>query len=144
MRNADLLRAIRALSLYREKESKALRRVNYGALDVEELGSVYESLLDYRPVIGAGGGSFDLVTGTERKTTGSYYTRPELVQELIKSALVPVIEERLASADKMTRRQGDKVTFLSDENHLVTPSPCHRVTSAPRTACGNSRGTRRS
>src|SRR5215212_1119106 len=98
LRNADLLRAIRALSLYREKESKALRRVNYGALDVEELGSVYESLLDYRPVIGAGGASFDLVTGTERKTTGSYYTRPELVQELIKSALVPVIEDRLKGA----------------------------------------------
>jgi hypothetical protein len=42
--------------------------------------------------------SFDLVSGTERKTTGSYYTRPELVQELIKSALVPVIEDRLKSA----------------------------------------------
>src|SRR6266540_1202918 len=105
LRNADLLRAIRALSLYREKESKALRRVNYGALDVEELGSVYESLLDYRPVVGAGGASFDLVTGTERKTTGSYYTRPELVQELIKSALVPVIEERLRAAADDGRRK---------------------------------------
>ena len=29
------------------------------------------------------------------KTTGSYYTRPELVHELIKSALDPVIEQRL-------------------------------------------------
>ncbi|MBX0330198.1 hypothetical protein K2Z83_21240, partial [Oscillochloris sp. ZM17-4] len=104
--NRELLAAVRALSLYREKESKALRRVNYGALDVEELGSVYESLLDYRPVIRAEGGRlraegsglraegsglradapitsalspqpsafFDLVAGTERKTTGSYYT----------------------------------------------------------------------
>ncbi|MGZ3681593.1 MAG: Eco57I restriction-modification methylase domain-containing protein, partial [Ktedonobacterales bacterium] len=33
-----------------------------------------------------------------RKTTGSYYTRPDLVQELIKSALKPVLEERLARA----------------------------------------------
>jgi hypothetical protein len=100
--NADLLRAIRALSLYREKESKALRRVNYGALDVEELGSVYESLLDFRPFIQLDANEpFALVTGTERKTTGSYYTRPELVQELIKSALGPVIEERLrGAADK--------------------------------------------
>jgi len=120
LRNADLLHAIRALSLYREKDSKALRRVNYGALDVEELGSVYESLLDYRPVVAVreyatntriedsahssirgqfvDGISFDLVAGTERKTTGSYYTRPELVQELIKSALVPVIEDRLKGA----------------------------------------------
>jgi hypothetical protein len=118
VRNADLLQALAALSLYSEKESKTLRRVNYAALDVEELGSVYESLLDYRPVItgientelriektaqGAGYSqfsilNFQLVTGTERKTTGSYYTRPELVHELIKSALDPVIEERLKAA----------------------------------------------
>jgi hypothetical protein len=96
MLNSALLRAVRALSLYRDKTSKALRRVNYGALDVEELGSVYESLLDYRPVVT--GTAFDLVTGTERKTTGSYYTRPELVHELIKSALEPVLEQRLKDA----------------------------------------------
>jgi hypothetical protein len=121
LRNADLLRAIRALALYRDPESKNLRRVNYAALDVEELGSVYESLLDYRPVIKpvnhrdtedtkgldtkdpaalrAFVVSFDLVAGTERKTTGSYYTRPELVQELITSALDPVIAERVAAWD---------------------------------------------
>ncbi|ABX04601.1 MAG TPA: hypothetical protein DEF47_02145 [Herpetosiphon sp.] len=93
LRNADVLAALRALSIYADPQSRALRRVNYAALDVEELGSVYESLLDYRPVVA--GTSFDLVAGTERKTTGSYYTRPELVQELIKSALEPIIAERL-------------------------------------------------
>ncbi len=93
LRNADLLAALRALSIYKDPQSQSLRRVNYAALDVEELGSVYESLLDYRPVVNAA--RFDLVAGTERKTTGSYYTRPELVQELIKSALEPVIAERL-------------------------------------------------
>lgn len=105
--NADFTIALRCLSLYRE--NTALRRVNYAALDVEELGSVYESLLDYHPVIipppsplgrGAGGEgwSFDLAFGSERKTTGSYYTRPELVHELIKSALEPVVAARLAEA----------------------------------------------
>ncbi len=34
--------------------------------------------------------------GAGRKSTGSYYTPPELVGELIKSALEPVISERLA------------------------------------------------
>jgi hypothetical protein len=72
------------------------RRVNYAALDVEELGSVYESLLDNRPVIGSDG--FDFAAGTERKATGSYYTPPELVAELIKSALEPVLADRLAGA----------------------------------------------
>jgi hypothetical protein len=105
MANADLLAAIRALALYHDPESRTLRRVNYGALDVEELGSVYEALLDYRPVIAhAPAGSpdvrFDLIPGTERKTTGSYYIRPELVQELIASALEPVLAQRLASAGR--------------------------------------------
>ena len=41
-------------------------------------------------------------TGSERKSTGSYYTRPELVHELIESALVPVMEDRIAQAEKTT------------------------------------------
>lgn len=36
--------------------------------------------------------------GSDRKTTGSYYTPPDLVHELIQSALVPVIEDRLKAA----------------------------------------------
>ena len=39
-----------------------------------------------------------LIEGSERKTTGSYYTPPQLVAELIKSALDPVIADRLATA----------------------------------------------
>ncbi|MCS7001200.1 MAG: N-6 DNA methylase, partial [Candidatus Kapabacteria bacterium] len=63
----------------------------------EELGSVYESLLDYDPKIENSGPvpAFHLASGSERKTTGSYYTPPELVTELIRSALEPVLEERL-------------------------------------------------
>jgi hypothetical protein len=93
--NHDLLTAIRSLSLYEQKGQ--LRRVNYAAIDVEEFGSVYESLLDFYPQIRQRGGSleFQLVSGSERKTTGSYYTPRELVQQLIKSALEPVIAERL-------------------------------------------------
>ncbi|HNT74228.1 MAG TPA: restriction endonuclease, partial [Anaerolineae bacterium] len=108
--NYELLRALRHLSLYRDE--RILRRVNYAALDVEELGSVYESLLDYHPVIETRDHrlTFAFVKGAERKTTGSYYTRPELVNELIKSALEPVIAERLRGrgGDKETRRGGDK------------------------------------
>ncbi len=97
--NGDLLRAVWHLSVY--SEDKVRRRVNYAALDVEELGSVYESLLDYRPDIQIRDGRmiFELVAGAERKTTGSYYTPPDLVQELIRSALEPVIEARLKEAN---------------------------------------------
>lgn len=100
--NQTLLEAVASFSYFTPKDDKVRRRVNYGALDVEELGSVYESLLDYQPVFTnlAAVPGFDLVVGLERKTTGSYYTRPELVSELVYSALVPVMEERLGKAGK--------------------------------------------
>jgi hypothetical protein len=94
--NRDLLRAFFHLVYYCDEETRASYRVNYAALDVEELGSVYESLLDHHAVIQDR--TFDFAPGTERKSTGSYYTPPELVAELIRSALEPVIEERLKAA----------------------------------------------
>jgi type I restriction-modification system DNA methylase subunit len=112
--NDSLLKAVRELSYFTPKDQNIRRRVNYSALDVEELGSVYESLLDEKPWVpidspsplageGRGEGArplrFDFVRGTERKTTGSYYTRPDLVKELVESALVPVMRERLAAAE---------------------------------------------
>ena len=101
--NEFFLAAIQYLSTFDDNGTR--RRVNYAHLDVEEFGSVYESLLDYRPVVKLGEVSvtsprFELDAGTERKQTGSYYTPPELVRELVDSAMVPVMEERLASAKK--------------------------------------------
>jgi very-short-patch-repair endonuclease len=98
--NRDLLEAFWYLAYYRETPSSPPRRVNYAALDVEELGSVYESLLEFHPQIETSGTPprFDLAFGSERKSTGSYYTPPELVAELLRSALEPVLEERLKAA----------------------------------------------
>jgi hypothetical protein len=103
--NRDLLSAFWHLAFYQEGSAPP-RRVNYAALDTEELGSVYESLLDYHPQVDSSGAipRFDLAPGSERKSTGSYYTPPELVTELIGSALEPVIEERLKAA----RTPGEK------------------------------------
>ena len=100
--NQDLLEAFWHLSWYRERRSGP-RRINYAALDVEELGSVYESLLEFHPAVdeeSAGQPVFELLAGSERKTTGSYYTPPQLVAELIKSALEPVLADRLAARPK--------------------------------------------
>ncbi|MCO5206227.1 MAG: N-6 DNA methylase [Anaerolineae bacterium] len=99
--NRDLLHAVRLLSWFTPQDERVQRRVNYAALDVEELGSVYESLLDEQPVIDqtTQPPTFGFVSGTTRKTTGSYYTPRELVNEVIKSALDPVIADRLAAAE---------------------------------------------
>jgi hypothetical protein len=118
--NRDLLGAFWHLAFYQEGNAPP-RRVNYAALDTEELGSVYESLLDYQPVIRANGEwqtamgewrmargkwRFVLAPGSERKSTGSYYTPSALVAELINSALEPVIQERLAAAERMANEVG--------------------------------------
>jgi hypothetical protein len=98
--NRELLEAFWHLAWYQEGTAPP-RRVNHAALDVEELGSVYESLLDFHPIIVADGvrrSVFDLIEGSERKRTGSYYTRRELVAQIVKSALDPLIVDRLAAA----------------------------------------------
>ncbi|MGH2443652.1 MAG: Eco57I restriction-modification methylase domain-containing protein, partial [Chloroflexota bacterium] len=94
--NRHLLRAIYHLSTFKDGDTR--RRVNYAGLDVEELGSVYESLLDLQPRIELDPPRFTLIGGNERKATGSYYTPPQLVRELVESALVPVMEDRLRRA----------------------------------------------
>ncbi len=95
--NQDLLTAVRALAF--TVEGRVRRPVDYKNLGPEELGSVYESLLELQPHIHVASASFslDVVTGSERKTTGSYYTPTSLIQSLLDSALEPVIADRIRS-----------------------------------------------
>ena len=98
--NRYLLRAIRAIGWFQAGDT--LTRVNYRDLNTEELGSVYEGLLELHPQLERVGGSWQLSygggAGSDRKTTGSYYTPDQLVQLLIVSALLPVIADRLSKA----------------------------------------------
>ena len=99
--NDVLLGALRALNLYSHPDNGQLIRVNYGALNVEEFGSVYEGLLEYEPVILPDGAqtTFAFKQGDERANTGSHYTPDELVQPLIKHSLDHLIAERLKAKD---------------------------------------------
>jgi hypothetical protein len=91
--NGDLLDAVRALSFLDERGLR--RAVDYRNLGSEELGSVYESLLELHPTLNADAALFELKTaaGHERKTTGSYYTPASLVFCLLDSALDPLLDE---------------------------------------------------
>lgn len=102
--NADFLQTV--LHLRWDNASGSLAPVDYRNMGPEELGSVYESLLELVPEVDlparqfgfAGLTSEGSTQGNARKTSGSYYTPDSLVQELIKSALDPVIEQRLAAS----------------------------------------------
>ncbi len=101
--NAHLLAAMQNLRWASHKG--VLAPVDYRNMGPEELGSVYESLLELVPEIDLPARKFGFVgltsegstVGNARKLSGSYYTPDSLVQELIKSALDPVIEQRIAA-----------------------------------------------
>jgi hypothetical protein len=99
--NRALLAAVAKLAWMQSDVS--LVRVNWRDMGPEELGSIYESLLELVPMISADARRFDFAKGAEtkgnaRKTSGSYYTPDSLVQELLNSALEPVIEQRISGA----------------------------------------------
>lgn len=96
--NCDFLEAIRALSF--TVQDRVRRVVDYKNLGSEELGSIYESLLELHPEVNADAATFELkvASGHERKTTGSYYTPSSLIQSLLDSALDPVLDDAVRSA----------------------------------------------
>lgn len=99
LENRALLLAVFKLAWLRDDSS--LSRVNWRDMGPEELGSVYESLLELVPQITKDGRQFTFATGGEtkgnaRKTTGSYYTPDSLVQVLLDSALEPVVKGTIA------------------------------------------------
>lgn len=97
--NRNVFDAFRALNIF-EDEQHQIVRINYSSLDVEEFGSVYEGILEQRPLVTVGVDpsqcSFEYVGGLDRQSTSSYYTRPDLVQSLIRTALEPVIKEKIS------------------------------------------------
>jgi hypothetical protein len=92
--NRALLSAIRHLA-WVEVRGGRMQPVDYRNLGAEELGSVYESLLELIPRVDLEDMSFRLETtaGNDRKTTGSYYTPPGLVAALLDTALDPLLDE---------------------------------------------------
>ncbi|SCL16233.1 Methyltransferase domain-containing protein [Micromonospora nigra] len=96
--NTALLRAVEALAVLPARRGAGRQRVDFQHLGAEELGSVYESLLELRPRWDAAARRFhaERLAGNERKTTGSYYTPSSLVECLLDSALDPLLDEATA------------------------------------------------
>ena len=97
--NRHVLAAIRTLSSTRD--GNVTRAVDYRNLGSEELGSVYESLLELHPELNVDARTFSLLSaaGNERKTTGSYYTHSAIIAALLDTALDPLLHEAAKSSD---------------------------------------------
>jgi len=91
--NTYLLTAMRSIAYTRKDQ--ALHRIDYRNLGTEELGSVYESLLELQPSLEPIAATFSLqhASGNERKTTGSYYTPTSLISTLLDASLDRLLDE---------------------------------------------------
>ena len=103
LRNSAFMEAVWRLSWLSDRSG--IVPVNWRAMETEELGSVYESLLELQPQLADGGRALVFASeisekkGHQRKTTGSYYTPQSLVQTLLDTALDPVLDRAEAEAE---------------------------------------------
>jgi len=100
LENRALLLAMFRLCWLRDESG--LARVNWRDMGPEELGSVYEGLLELLPNIGEGARRFEFAAagdakGATRKLSGSYYTPDSLVQVVLDRALEPVVQAAIAA-----------------------------------------------
>ncbi len=93
--DTDLLAALRSITFLVDRDARILRPIDYRNLGADELGGIYEGLLELHPVLEEDGSHFALETfaGSERKSTGSYYTPDSLIVALLDSALSPLLDE---------------------------------------------------
>lgn len=98
--NADFLSAVRSLSVVKGNADR-LWPVDYRSLDAEELGSIYESLLEFHPSWNPMERTYRLLgaAGNERKGTGTYYTPTSLVECLLDLVLTPLLDRAAAAND---------------------------------------------
>jgi N-6 DNA Methylase/Eco57I restriction-modification methylase len=85
-------RALLALSTRPSADRGGRQKIAYRDLGVEQLGAVYETLLDYQPQLTSDGVSLLAGSGV-RKSTGTFYTPQPIADYLVRRTLSPLVEE---------------------------------------------------
>ncbi|MCC7416583.1 MAG: N-6 DNA methylase [Acidobacteria bacterium] len=92
--DAAAMRAVLAVATQRAADGAARERISYRDLGVEQLGAIYETLLDYTPTVdraSSGRPCVRLVGGSGvRKETGTFYTPRPLAEYLVRRTLAPL------------------------------------------------------
>ena len=84
--------AVRALSSRPTPDRAGRERIAYRDLGVEQLGAVYETLLDYEPT--GNGDAVRLECGSGiRKATGTFYTPQPIADYLVRRTLAPLVRD---------------------------------------------------
>ena len=103
------------------------RFVNYRDMSVQQLGSLYERLLEREPVRG-GDGIEIRPNPYARKDSGSFYTPQELVDLIVERTLKPLAEERLkAFEEKAEKLKSDRRPRAQRQAELLKLDPAEAV-----------------
>ena len=102
--------------------------VNYRDMSVQQLGSIYERLLEREPVRDDNGGIVVRTNSYARKDSGSFFTPQELVDLIVDRTLKPLAEERLkAFEDKSKELRSDHRPIADRHAELLALDPAEAV-----------------
>ena len=85
------------LALTTRNVARGRRRIAYADLGVEQLGGVYERILDFSPAVVHGVQEVRLVRTGRRKTTGTFYTPRSLTEFVVRRTLAPLVADASAA-----------------------------------------------
>ena len=104
------------------------RFVNYRDMSVQQLGSIYERLLEREPSRAPDGTVEIRLDSYARKDSGSFYTPQELVDLVIDQTLKPLAEERLRAFEARARELGGERRSKSERKaDLARMDPAEAV-----------------
>ncbi len=111
------------------EDSQGVRRfVNYRDMSVQQLGSIYERLLEREPVRDDDGNISIRPNPYARKDSGSFYTSQELVDLIVERTLKPLAEERLqAFEDKAAELKSERQSKQERREELEQLDPAEAV-----------------
>ena len=111
------------------EDSQGVRRfVNYRDMSVQQLGSIYERLLEREPVRDDDGNISIRPNPYARKDSGSFYTSQELVDLIVERTLKPLAEERLnVFVEKATALKSDRRSKQERREELEQLDPAEAV-----------------
>ena len=116
------------LSHARKKGGRARRFVNYRDMSVQQLGSIYERLLEKEPVRGDDGKISIRPNPYARKDSGSFFTPQELVDLIVDRTLKPLAEERLkAFEERAAQLKSDRRPKAHRKAELLKLDPAEAV-----------------
>ena len=116
------------LSHAQKKGRGEKRFVNYRDMSVQQLGSIYERLLEKEPVRGDDGKISIRPNPYARKDSGSFFTPQELVDLIIDRTLKPLAEERLkAFEEKAVQLKSDRRPKAHRKTELLKLDPAEAV-----------------